>query len=251
MRAHLRAAELEAREAAEAANRSKAHFVATISHELRTPMTAVLGYTELLADEISGPISAIQKEHLGRMRASGTHLMGLIKDLLDYARVEAGEEHVVREFVLLEDVVERSLLLVEPIAGCKKLDIRVEAPSIPVMLHSDVQKLTQILVNLLANAIKFSDSGEVVLTVRMLEEKDAARIHFEVTDTGRGIHLDEHERIFEPFWQSERNTKNSIGTGLGLSVARQLARLLGGDVTVVRSEPHAGSTFLLVVPAQG
>jgi signal transduction histidine kinase len=139
MRAHLRDAEREAREAAEAArevaehaNQSKALFVATISHELRTPMNAVLGYTALLADEIYGPVSALQKDHIGRVRTSGYHLLGLIEDLLGYARVEAGHEIVHAELVELVEVVESSLVLVRPLAEKKGLRIRVESPAAPV-----------------------------------------------------------------------------------------------------------------------
>ena len=248
MRAHLRAAELEAREQAEAANRSKARFVATISHELRTPISAVLGYTELLAEEISGPISAIQKEHLGRVRASGTHLMGLIEDLLGYARVEAGEEHIYREPVLLPEVVERSVGMVLPLAEKKGLHIRVESSSDPVMMFTDIRKLSQILVNLLANAVKFTDAGEISLATQVLSVNGLTWIHFEITDTGRGISPADQDRIFEPFWQAQSTETN--GTGLGLSVARQLARLLGGDLKVVRSALASGSTFLLALPAR-
>ena len=249
MRAHLRAAELEAREQAEAANRSKARFVATISHELRTPISAVLGYTELLAEEISGPISDIQREHLGRVRASGTHLMGLIDDLLGYARIEAGEEHIHREPMLLPDMVERSVSMVLPLAERKGLHIRVESSSDPVMMHTDVRKLSQILVNLLANAVKFTDAGEIALVTEVLAVNGITWIHFEVTDTGRGISAADQTKIFDPFWQAQGNETTVAGTGLGLSVARQLARLLGGDVTVVRSVPARGSTFLLRLPA--
>jgi len=253
MRAHLRAAERQAREAAEQANRSKAHFVATISHELRTPMNAVLGYTELLADEIDGPISALQKDHLGRARASGQHVLGLIEDLLSYARVEAGEEVVRAEPVLLADVVEQSLVLIRPLADRKGLHIRTQGPSEPTELHTDPRKLRQILVNVLANAVKFTDSGDVRLFFHVEGEADEAVVtmYFEVTDTGPGMSLLDQEHIFEPFWQADpMSTKGSGGTGLGLSVARQLARLLGGDVFVTRSVIGEGSTFVVSLPAR-
>jgi len=249
MRAHLRAAEREAREAAEQANRSKARFVATISHELRTPMNAILGYTQLVADGIDGPIGAIQQAHLGRVRASGQHLLGLIEDLLGFARVEAGEEVVQVETVLLSDIVEQSLGLVGPLAELKGLRIRVERPEEPVELHTDLRKLRQILVNVLANAVKFSDTGDVVLRLRV--EGHDARVLFEVTDSGRGIAPAEHERIFEPFWRGDASARHSAGsTGLGLSVARQLARLLGGDLILARSAVGQGSTFVASLPAR-
>lgn len=251
MRAHLRAAEREAREAAERANQSKARFVATISHELRTPMNAVLGYTQLVADEVDGPVSARQRHHLGRVRASGQHLLGLIEDLLGFARVEAGEEVVHAEFALLDDIVEESVGLVAPLAALKGLRIQVERPEVPVELHTDLRKLRQILVNVLANAVKFTDTGDVVVLLRVEGHDASTRVFFDVTDSGRGIAAAEHERIFEPFWRGEPTARHSDGsTGLGLSVARQLARLLGGDLVLARSALGEGSTFVISLPAR-
>jgi signal transduction histidine kinase len=253
MRAHLRAAERQAREAAEHANRSKAHFVATISHELRTPMNAVLGYAELLADEIDGPVSALQKDHLGRARASGRHVLGLIEDLLSYARVEAGEEVVRAEPVLLVDVVEQSLVLIRPLADSKGLHIRTQGPGEPIQLYTDPRKLRQILVNILANAVKFTDTGHVSLSFRVDREAEDAivTVSFEVTDTGRGMSVADREHAFEPFWQADPGSTNRSGsTGLGLSLARQFARLLGGDVFVLRSVLGGGSTFVVSIPVR-
>ena len=251
MRAHLRAAEREAREAAERANQSKSHFVATISHELRTPMSAVLGYTQLLAEGIDGPVTALQLDHLGRVRASGHHLLALIEDLLGHARIEAGEEVVRVEPVQLVEVVEQSLMLVRPLAEQKGLKLRVEQPDAPVELLTDVRKLRQILVNVLANAVKFTLAGEVVLLLRADPDDDEVRVRFEVTDTGRGIAPEDAAHIFEPFWQADAASSGSEGsTGLGLSVARQLARLLGGDVTLARSVRGRGSTFVISLPAR-
>lgn len=250
MRAHLRAAERKAREEAERANQSKARFVATISHELRTPMNAVLGYTELLSDEIYGPVNDLQRDHLGRVRASGTHLMSLIEDLLGYARLDAGEVVVRAEEVLLTDVVEQSLTLVRPIAAKKGLQIRVEGPATPLRLHTDPRKLRQILVNLLANAVKFTTTGDVLLLLRIDGHDPDVRVYMEVMDTGPGISAADQEHIFEPFWQADPDVVHTGGsTGLGLSVARQLAQLLGGDVSVTKSAPGEGSTFQLWLPA--
>ena len=250
MRAYLRSAEWKAREAAERANRSKTAFLTMISHELRTPMNAVLGYTELLAEEIDGPVSALQKDHLGRVRASGNHLLQLIEELLDYARAEAGGNAVRVEPVLLADVVEQSLVLVRPIAEKKGLRLRVEWPAEPLELHTDARKLRQILVNLLANAVKFTELGDVVLHLRV-EGRDAdVRVYFEVTDTGCGIAPADREHIFDAFWQTESSSSHGAGTGLGLPVARQLARLLGGDVVLSRSELGTGSTFVVSLPAR-
>lgn len=249
MRAHLRAAERSAREAAEHANRSKAHFLATISHELRTPINAVMGYTQLLAEEIYGPVSELQREHLGRVRASGTHLLDLVEELLSYARIEAGEELVRAERVRMMDVVDQSLVLVRPLAQKKGLDIRVEGHTEPYELFTDPRKLRQILVNLLANATKYTEDGDIVLLLRIAGTGADARVYFEVTDTGRGIARDDHEHIFDAFWQEDHTMTHTAGsTGLGLSVARQLARLLGGDVLLARSKVARGSTFVVSLP---
>ena len=249
MRAHLRVAEQRARETAEHANRSKAHFLATISHELRTPLNAVMGYTQLLVEEIYGPVSALQKNHLGRVRASGMHLLDLVEELLSYARIEAGEEHVRAAHVLMSEVAEQSLVLVRPLADEKGLQIRVEGESAPVELFTDVRKLRQILVNLLANATKYTDHGEIVLLMRVEGVDGDARALFEVTDTGRGIAVKNHEHVFDAFWQEDPSMTHEVGsTGLGLSVARELARLLGGDVLLARSKVARGSTFVVSLP---
>jgi signal transduction histidine kinase len=256
MRAHLCAAERLATEAAvvaravaEIANQSKAHFVATISHELRTPMNAVMGYTQLVADELYGPVTPAQREHLGRVTKSGKHLLGLIEQLLGYARIEAGEEVVHATPVLLTEIVEQTLSIVRPLAEQKGLKIRVEAPDTPLELYTDPGKVRQILINLLANSVKFSERGEVLLLLRV-EGLDAdIRVFFEVTDTGKGIAAGDQSRVFDPFWQANPRQKHEAGsTGLGLSVARQLARLLGGDITITHSMLGSGSTFVLSLP---
>jgi signal transduction histidine kinase len=249
LRSHLRAAEQRAREDAEHANRTKAHFLATISHELRTPINAVMGYTQLLAEEIYGPISPLQKDHLGRVRASGLHLLELVEELLGYARIEAGEEVVRAEEVLAQDVTEQSFVLVRPLAEKKQLRLRIEGHNEPVQLLTDVRKLRQILVNLLANAIKYTSSGDIVLQLSVTGAGESARINFDVTDTGRGIRAENHEHVFDAFWQEDATTTPTDGsTGLGLSVARQLARLLGGDVHLTRSAVARGSTFVASLP---
>lgn len=157
MRAHLKDAERCAREEAELANISKANFVATISHELRTPINAVIGYTEIFAEEIDGPVTDAQQRHLARLRTSGAHLLALIDQLLGFARVEAGAEIVLVAAGTLQEVVATSLELVLPLAAIKGIALRVSEPAAPIVLHTDGLKLRQILVNLVANAIKFTD----------------------------------------------------------------------------------------------
>jgi len=256
MRAHLKAAELEARESAELANDSKARFLATISHELRTPVNAVIGYSALLSSELYGPVSDMQRNHLTRMKASGQHLLGLIEDLLGYARIEAGEEVVRAELVRLADVVQESIDLVRPLADHKGLQLRVEEQVATTELHTDPRKLRQILVNVLGNAVKYTTTGDVTLDVRIegLEPYDVepcVRVFFEVTDTGSGLSLADQAHVFDLYWQQDPTSTHTGGSsGLGLSIARQLARLLGGDVTIASSVLGKGSTFVVSLPAR-
>jgi signal transduction histidine kinase len=251
MRAHLRDAELLARDSAEQANRSKAQFVATIGHELRTPMNAILGYTELLRDEVDGTVTALQRDHLGRVHASGRRLLDLIDDLLGYARLEAAEDVVRPEAIDLASLVAESVELVRTVAERKGLRIRVTLATPPITLQTDARKVGQILVNLLANAVKFTESGEVTLVAQTLGGDVDVRVCIEVTDTGRGISFDDQRRVFEPFWRADPISTNSEGsTGLGLSVARQLARLLGGDLVLSWSVLGKGSAFMATFPAR-
>jgi signal transduction histidine kinase len=241
MRAHLRA---------EQANQFKARLVATISHELRTPINAVVGYVDLLTDELDGPITAQQKDHLTRMRASGRHLVGLVEDLLGYARIEAGVETVRRDSFLLSDVVEQTLILIRPLAGSKGLPLRVSGVDAPVTLRTDRRKLCQILTNLLVNAVKFTTEGHVGLHVRSEGTAPASRVVFEVEDSGDGIAVENREHVFDVFWRANLGESNlAASSGLGLSVARQLARLLGGDVVVGSSNLGVGTTFVVSLPA--
>jgi signal transduction histidine kinase len=246
MRAQLKAAEREARDSAERANMSKANFVATISHELRTPINAVIGYTDILSQGIDGPVNEGQQLRLGRMRASGAHLLALIDELLGYARIEAGEETVRPEHILLHDVVAASVDIVRPLALLKGLTLRIDGLDAPVALYTDPLKLRQILVNVMANGVKFTNHGDVVVLLRIDGEEADVKVYLEVTDTGIGIEPEEWEHIFNPFWQKDPTARNTAGSsGLGLSVARTLARLLGGDVVVSTSTLGSGSTLVV------
>ena len=249
LRAYLRASESAAREVAERANRSKANFLTMISHELRTPMNAVIGYSELIRAGMDGPVTALQSDHLERMQTSGAHLLDLIEELLGYARLEAGRDEVRPEPVQLLEAVESTLDLIRPLADKKGLRIRVERPPEPVELFTDTRKLRQILVNLLANAVKFTENGEVVLIVYVQGKDAAIKIIFEVTDTGQGMSVDAQAHLFDAFWQLNPDSPLTPGgTGLGLPIARQLARLLGGDVTLLNSSEGVGSTFVVSLP---
>jgi len=242
--ARLHEAERRARAEAEAANQAKSDFLAIMSHELRTPLTAVVGYTELLADEVVGPVNETQRDHLARVRASSEHLLMLIEDILSFARIEAGREQIRIEEFGLAALLEQAAVIVRPLAEKKGLAFTLSGYDSRAIMRSDPQKVRQIIINLLANAVKFTAQGSVRLAARAYDE----RVAFEVADTGPGIAGEHLERVFDAFWQADqRITRKTGGTGLGLSVARQLARLLGGDVSV-RSTIGSGSTFIVDLP---
>jgi signal transduction histidine kinase len=233
-----------ARAEAERANTIKTDFLAVMSHELRTPLTAIMGYEELLSDGITGPVTDLQRQQLGRINASAHHLLGLIDEVLTFARVDVGRENVNLDRVDLNTIVGEAAALVEPMAAGKGIRFVVVNLQESLIVETDRTKLKQMLVNLLSNAIKFTDEGEVRFTVAI--RKDS--MEFCVTDTGIGIDSANVEAIFEPFWQVEQGATRKVGgAGLGLSVTRKLARLLGGDVTV-RTGVGVGSTFTLSLP---
>jgi signal transduction histidine kinase len=226
------------------ANRAKSEFLSMMSHELRTPLTAIIGYQELLADGISGPVTERQAEHLGRIKLSAGHLLGLIDEVLTLSRLDAGRETLYVEGADVTTLVDEAVTLVATLAAAKGLPLVVRAPASPVTIESDVGKVRQILVNLLGNAVKYTDRGRVELSVR----EEGGRAVFRVRDTGIGIRPEHLDRIFEPFWRVEQKiTRRVGGSGLGLSVSRRLARLLGGDVAA-ESVFGEGATFTLRLP---
>ncbi|HET6765440.1 MAG TPA: PAS domain S-box protein, partial [Longimicrobiaceae bacterium] len=235
-------------EAAVDANRAKSDFLAVMSHELRTPLNAILGYTDLFLLGIPAALPEPLVPQVERVRAAGQHLLALIDEILTFARVEAGQEEVaVEPGVTCEMLVRDAAALVEPLALERRLAFHARCADPELRLDTDPRKVRQVLVNLLGNAIKFTERGHVSLTGR----REGTSILFEVEDTGMGIEAAHLERIFDPFWQVEQsNVRTHGGSGLGLSVARQLARLLGGDVTA-RSTPGEGSVFTLRLPLGG
>ena len=230
--------------AALVASQAKSDFMATMSHELRTPMNAIIGYADLLDAEVSGPLNDRQREQLTRITASSRHLLQLIDEILTFSRIEAGREAVRLERFDVDDLVRQTASLVEPLAHGKGLGFPVRVPGQPVWMDSDPGKVRQILLNLLGNAVKFTDAGDVGVTVAV----EGDEVLIEVHDTGIGIPGEQLEKVFDPFWQVEQAPSRRVGgTGLGLSVTRHLARLLGGDVTVA-SIPGEGSTFRVRLP---
>jgi signal transduction histidine kinase len=225
-----------------AASEAKSAFLATMSHELRTPLNAIIGYQSLLKEGIEGHLNEGQLAQLNRIRASADHLLGLIDEVLTFSRVEAGKEIVQREEADLQAIVKAAVGMVTPLAESKGLGLRAEGDD--ARLFTDSGKVRQILLNLLSNAIKFSDGGEVVVRSHV----EGKTVEVSITDNGIGIADENVERIFDPFWQVEqRSTRKVGGTGLGLSVSRSLARLIGGEISV-ESRFGQGSTFTLTLP---
>jgi signal transduction histidine kinase len=254
--------EQRARRAAEAAEHAKAEFLATMSHELRTPLNAIGGYVELLDLGIRGPVTAAQRLDLARIQQSQQHLLGLINQILDLAKDDAGALRVDRSPVRTGDTVDAALALVRPQAVSKALDLGDACGgSANAGYIGDELRVRQILVNLLGNAVKFTSAGGRILVDCAITEAPprealltvgAPYVGLRVADTGLGIPSDQMGRIFEPFTQVEGGstayTRPAGGTGLGLAISRRLARLMGGDLTV-ESRPGEGSAFTLWLPA--
>jgi PAS domain S-box-containing protein len=227
------------------ANRAKTDFLAVMSHELRTPLNAILGYTDLFLFGVPAPLPEPMRPQVLRVQSAARHLLALIEEMLTFARLEAGHEEVRPAPLRAGEVAQDAAALLEPLALERGIAFGVEGPEPDFPMHTDVRKVRQILVNLLSNAVKFTGAGSATLTVA----QDGPSAVFTVADTGIGIAADHLERIFEPFWQADQGLmRTQGGSGLGLSVARQLARLLGGDITA-RSTPGQGSTFTLRLPA--
>jgi PAS domain S-box-containing protein len=228
--------------AAETANRTKSEFLAAMSHELRTPLNAIGGYAELLTMGLGGPISKEQQEYLDRIRRSQQHLLGIINDILNFSRIEAGQVVYDIETVSVAAVVAAVVPMIIPQTEMKglKVDRRTD-PS--VMVRADRGKLEQVLLNLLSNATKFTNEGTIEIS--SFEQGDQAGVR--VRDTGIGIPVDKQNSIFEPFVQVGRSlTTPHEGTGLGLAISRDLTRAMGGELTV-ESELGEGTTFSIAL----
>jgi signal transduction histidine kinase len=232
-----------ARWEAETADRARNTFLGTISHEFRTPLTAVQGYADLLADETADILPEPQRRQVGRIRAASDHLLGLIEEILMFAQHQAGRAELRLRMVDLADVTRDVAVMVEPLAAAKELGFTARIPAGPIPFCTDPGKFRQIVLNLAANAVKFTTAGEVGLELEVVDRFVVLR----VSDTGLGIAPGHAEHVFNPFWQVDQSNGRVGGTGLGLAVTRQLAVLLEGEVTL-RSELGGGSVFTVRLP---
>jgi signal transduction histidine kinase len=226
------------------ASQHKSQFLANMSHELRTPLNAILGYTELTLDQIYGETPDKMRVVLERVQSNGKHLLGLINDVLDLSKIEAGELALSLSDYSIKDVVHSVFAAVESLATEKQLALKLDLPRDLPTAHGDERRLTQVLLNLVGNAIKFTDEGEVAIKAAATNGSYTLSVH----DTGPGIAVSDQSKIFEEFQQADSSaTKKKGGTGLGLSIARRIVEMHGGRMWV-ESEVGQGATFFVTVP---
>jgi signal transduction histidine kinase len=227
------------------ASQHKSQFLANMSHELRTPLNAIIGYTELIIDGIYGETPDKAQAVLKRVESNGRHLLGLINDVLDFSKIEAGQLKLSISEYSMKDVVHNVYSAVEPLAAKKNLKFKIDVPPNMPAGQGDERKLTQVLLNLVGNAIKFTDAGEVVIKVAPGNGAFSVAVH----DTGPGIPLAAQDKLFEEFQQADNSiTKAKGGTGLGLAIARRIIELHGGRLWV-DSSPGNGAVFTFEIPS--
>jgi signal transduction histidine kinase len=226
------------------ASQHKSQFLANMSHELRTPLNAILGYTELIIDNIYGDTPERMRDVLHRIESNGKHLLGLINDVLDLSKIEAGQLILALGDYSLKNVVQTVFSAVEPLASEKKLAFKVELPADLPHGHGDERRLAQVLLNLVGNAIKFTDAGEVVIKASSAD----GSFNVTVRDTGPGISQADQARLFQEFQQADNSiTKKKGGTGLGLAISKRIIEMHGGKIRV-DSVVGRGSTFSFSLP---
>ncbi len=248
-KAHLYQQAQDARAVADAASQAKSVFLANMSHELRTPLNAIIGFTRIVRRKAEGSLPEKQLENLDKVLNSGEHLLGLINAVLDIAKIEAGRMDVHAANFNLNALLEQCANIVQPLLK-PTVQIEKQIGDTPLMIHSDQEKIKQIVLNLLSNAAKFTHTGRVVLSTTEVEggENRPGQVQILVTDTGIGISEEAMGRIFGEFQQADSSTTREYGgTGLGLTISRNLARLLGGELTA-SSELGKGSVFTLALP---
>jgi signal transduction histidine kinase len=236
-----------AKEQAETANRAKSEFLANMSHELRTPLNAILGFAEIIRDRLLGPVADRYAEYAQDIHSSGTHLLGIINDILDLSKVEAGRLELIEEIVDIQSIVKSVVLLLRERVATAGLTLKVELPDTLLLLRADERKLKQVLMNLLSNSVKFTPAGgEILVRVQVESERGVV---IEVRDSGIGIAPADIARALSPFGQVDsRLSRHYEGTGLGLPLARALAVLHGGSLEL-ESTPGQGTTVRVALPS--
>ena len=235
----------QARHAAQAASDAKSRFLNMMSHELRTPLGAIGGYAALLEEGIAGPLTDEQRKYIARIRHNQGHLLQLVNELLDLGKIESGRMALHPDAVPVQLVIESVYAMIDPQIRESELRLEVDAVDPALVFHADRDRVEQIVLNLLSNAVKFTPPRG---TVRIIVTQEPDLICFRVEDTGVGIPADKLEAVFEAFYQVEASRSRTYGgTGLGLAISRQLARAMGGNLTV-KSAPGKGSTFSLSLP---
>ena len=231
----------------ENANLIKDQFLASMSHELRTPLNAIIGFTGTLLMKLPGPLTEEQTKQLQTVRSSAKHLLSLINDLLDLAKIGSGKVSLAMEPIVLQGVVDEICTTLRPLAEKKGLNLNATVPEQALIQKTDRRALSQILLNLVNNAIRYTDQGEIRIVLDRQQHEGKSWVQLSVHDTGIGIRPEDQPRLFQEFSRVERNSRHREGTGLGLQLSQKLAELLGGQIDF-KSEYGKGSTFTLFLP---
>ena len=245
---HRTAALREAQKAADEANKAKSAFLANMSHELRTPLNAILGYSEMLQEELEDLGHDEFVDDLKKIHQAGEHLLALINDVLDLSKIEAGRMTVFREDVDVRELIDGVVNTIRPLVDKNGNSLLIDCGDDVGVIHTDMTKIRQTLFNLLSNASKFTERGEIRLAARRRNGAAGDALEIAVSDTGIGMSREQVKKLFQAFTQADSSTSRKYGgTGLGLAISRRFCRMLGGDLTVV-SEADRGSTFTCSLP---